>query len=80
MAVAHHQAAQLFLRNSIQHSRIGDLVAVEMQDRQHDAVFGRMHELVGVPTGGQRTGLRLAVADHGCDEQVGVVEGRAVGM
>ena len=33
-----------------------------------------------MPAGGQRAGLRLAVADHAADQQVGVVERRAVGV
>ena len=80
VTVTHHQAAQFVLRDAIQHSRIGDLVAVEMQNGQHHAVFGGVHELVGVPTGGQCAGLGLAVADDRRDEQVGVVERRTVGM
>ncbi len=59
---------------------IGDLVAVQVQHRQHHAVLGRMHELVGVPAGRQRSGLGFAVTDDGDHEQVGVVEGRPVGV
>ncbi len=33
-----------------------------------------------MPAGGQRAGLRFAVADDAGDDQVWVVEGRAVGM
>ena len=33
-----------------------------------------------MPAGGQRPRLGLAVADHAADEQVGVVERRAVGV
>ena len=51
-----------------------------MQDRQHRAVGARVEELVRVPAGGERPGLGLAVADDAGDEQVGVVEGGAVGV
>ena len=44
------------------------------------AVADRVEELVAVPAGGQRPGLGLAVADDAGDDQVGVVEGRAVGV
>jgi hypothetical protein len=54
--------------------RIGDLVAVEVEDRQHGAVADRIDELVGMPGGGERPGLRLAVADHARDDELGVVE------
>src|SRR5271168_5290276 len=46
-----------------------------MQHRQYGSVAHRVEELVGVPAGGQRSRLRLSVADrHGYD-QVGIVEG-----
>src|SRR5712664_2235100 len=43
-----------------------------------DTPAGLIEEVVGVPGGGQRPGLRLAVADDAGDEQLGVVEGGAV--
>ena len=64
VAVALHQRAQLVLRDAGQDGGVGDLVAVEVQDRQHGAVARRVEELVGVPAGGQRAGLGLAVADR----------------
>ncbi|MGY4458208.1 hypothetical protein ACVWYI_002168 [Bradyrhizobium sp. LB13.1] len=51
-----------------------------MQDRQHRAVMGGIEELVGVPGRRERAGLGLAVANDTGDDQVGIVEGRAVGM
>ena len=80
VAVADEQRAQLVVRDAREHGRVGDLVAVEVQDRQHRAVARRVDELVGVPARRQRPGLGLAVADDAADEQVGVVEGRSVGV
>jgi hypothetical protein len=60
--------------------RVADLVAVQMQDRQHGAVGDRIEELVGLPGGRQRAGFRLAVADDAGDDQVGIVERGAEGM
>ena len=62
------------------HGRVGDLVAVEVEDRQHRAVAGGVEELVAVPAGSQGTGLRLAIADDARDDQIRVVERRAVGV
>ena len=45
-----------------------------MQDRQHRAVCGRIEKLVRVPRRGQRSGLRLAIADDAGDDEIGVVE------
>ncbi len=70
-----------FLRfDARENGRVGNLVAVEMQDRQHRAVAGRVQELVGMPGGGQRPGFRLAVADDAGDDQIGIVEHRPEGM
>ncbi len=80
VAVAAQEVVQLGLGETGEHRRIGDLVAVEVQDRQHGAVVHRVEELVGVPGRRQRPGLRLAVADHAGDHQVRVVEGGAVGV
>ncbi len=77
VAVAAQQRAQLLLRDPREHGRRGDLVAVEVQDRQHRAVASRIEELVRVPARGERTGFGLAVADDAADEQIRVVERRA---
>ena len=80
VTVAAHQGVEFVGRDTGQHGRVGDLVAVEVQDRQHRAVTGGVEELIGMPAGGQRPGLGLAVPDDGGDHQVGVVEGRAEGV
>ncbi len=76
-AVAAHQHVELVVRYAGEHRRPGDLVAVQVQDRQHRAVACGVEELVGVPARRQRPGLGLAVADDAGDQQVGVVEGGA---
>ena len=80
VAVAAQQMVELLVRNAREHGRIGDLVAVEMQDRQHRAVAHGIEELVRMPARRQRPGLGLAVADDAGDDQVGIVERRAVGV
>ena len=77
IAVASHQLLELFAADAGQHGRVGDLVAVQVEDRQHGPVVDGVEKLVAVPARGQRAGLGLAVADDGGDDQVGVVEGRA---
>ncbi len=80
--VAHalEELLQLVLRDAGEEAGVGDLVAVEVEDRQHAAVAGRVEELVAVPAGGERPRLRLAVADDAGDDQVGIVERRPVGV
>src|SRR5262249_30807262 len=72
------QVGQLVVADPCQHRRVGDLVPVEVQDRQYRAVPGRVEKLVGVPRGSQRAGLGFAVADYAGDYQVRVVERGAV--
>src|SRR5438105_800828 len=69
---------ELIMRDSRQDRGIGDLVAVQVQDRQDRAVGGWIEKLVGVPGRGQRTGFSLAIADDAGDQQVRVVERGAI--
>ncbi len=80
--VAHalEELLQFVLRDAGEEAGVGDLVAVEMEDREHAAVSGRIEELVAVPAGGERSGLRLAVADDAGDDQVRVVERCPIGV
>lgn len=52
------------------HRRAGNLIAIEMQDRQHGAVAGRIDEVDAFPAAGQRPGLCLTVADNRGDEKI----------
>ena len=74
VAVAAQELLQLLAADPGQDGRVGDLVAVQVEDRQHGAVVRRVEELVAVPARGQRAGLGLAVADDAGDDQIGVVE------
>ncbi len=73
-AAAAEELVQLLGLDAGQHGRVADLVAIEVQDRQHGAVGDRIEKLVGLPGGRQRAGLRLAVADDTGDDQPRVVE------
>src|ERR1017187_8911064 len=60
--------------NAGQDSRVADLVAVEVQNRQHSSVGNWVEELVGLPCGGQGTRFRFSVADDAGDDEFGIVE------
>ena len=79
-AVAAEQLVELLVGDACEHRRVGDLVAVQVQDRQHHAVADRVEELVGMPCGGQWAGLGFAVADDAGDDQVRIVERGPEGM
>jgi Pyruvate/2-oxoacid:ferredoxin oxidoreductase gamma subunit len=77
---AEEEAFQVVAGDTRQDRRVGDLVAVEVEDRQDDAVGDGVQELVRVPGGGQRSGFRLAIADDTGGDEAGVVEDGAVGV
>ncbi len=80
VAVPDEQRLELLVADAREDGRVGDLVAVEVEDRQHRAVAERIDELVRVPGGRERAGLGLSVADHAGHDEIGVVEAGAIGM
>ena len=80
IAITGEQLCQLGIGHARQHRRICDFVTVQMQDGKHRAVARRIQELVRVPARGQRPGFRFAVAHDAADQQVRIVENRAVGV
>jgi hypothetical protein len=76
-SVALEQVAQLLVRDAGEQRGVVDLVAVEMQDRQHGAVADRIQELVGMPRRREGSCLRFTVPHHHRDEEIGVIEGRS---
>ena len=80
IAHALKELGELFVGHAGKDGGIGNLVAVEVQDRQDDTVGCRVHELVGLPGSRKRTGLGLAVAHHGHGQQARVVHDGAVGV
>src|SRR5271170_1803908 len=79
-AIAAHEVLQFFMRNARQQSWIVDLVTIQMEDGQYCAIPNRVQKFADVPGGRQWAGLRFAVTDDGCDNQVGIVECRAAGV
>ncbi len=80
IAHALEELGELGVGDAGQDRGVGDLVAVEVQDRQHDTVGLGVHELVGLPRSGERAGLGLAVAHHGHGQQGRVVHDGAVSV
>ena len=79
-AVAAQQAHDVVVAHATQHGGPADLVAVQMEDRQHRAVPRRVQEVDAGPAPGERAGLGLAVADHRGHDQLRVVERGAEGV
>jgi hypothetical protein len=76
-AVPAQQLIELLARDPREHAGVGDLVAVQVQDRQHGAVGDGVEELIRVPRRRERSGFGLAVADDAGHREIGVVEDRA---
>src|SRR5581483_2184127 len=74
--VAHtfEELLQFVPGNTGEEAGVGNLVPVQVKDRENATVPGWIEELVAMPAGGQRPGLGLAVADDAGDDEVGVVE------
>jgi hypothetical protein len=54
---------------------VADLIAIEMQDRQHRAVGDGAQKLVGLPSGREWPGFGLTVTDDAGNNQIGIVKG-----
>ena len=80
VAEANKQTFELSVRDSREHGWVGDLVTVQVQDRQHGTVRCGIQKLVRVPGGRERSGLGFAVADYARNDEAGIVESRTVGM
>ena len=80
VAVAAQQFRQFLAADARQDGRIGDLEAVEMKDRKHRAIARGIEKFVGVPAGSQSAGFGFAIADDASDDQVRIVESRAIGV
>ena len=72
-AAAPEEALHFLMAHAGEDGGVGDLEAVQVQDRQHGAVGNGVHELVAVPGGSQRASLGLAVTHHAGGDQAGVI-------
>jgi hypothetical protein len=79
-ATAEQKLLQLLGLDARQDGGVGDLIAIEVQYRQHHPIGGWIEELIGVPGRGERPGFRLAIADHAGDDEIGIVEHRTERM
>src|SRR3974390_86867 len=61
------------MRDARENGGIVNLIAVELQDRQHRAVPDRVEELVGMPCRSQRAGFGFPITNHYGDQEVGIV-------
>src|SRR5580693_20992 len=51
-----------------------------MKDRQNGAIARGIEEFVGMPTRGERAGFGFAIADDTGDDQIRIVERRAISV
>jgi hypothetical protein len=77
VAMALEEAADRRVGGAAEHGWTGDLVAVQVKDRQHRAIARGIEELDALPRALERAGLRLAIADDRHRDQRRIVEHRA---
>src|SRR5579859_489985 len=65
---------------STEHRGSRNLVAIQMQDRQHRAIVKGVQKLDTFPGTFERSRLRLPIADHRDGNEVGIIEDRAKSM
>src|SRR5271155_4220823 len=79
-SAASQKLLQLLMLDTSQYGRVTDLVAIEVQNRQHGPIGTWVQELVGLPRGSQRTRFCLTIADDAGDDQTWIVERSPEGM
>src|SRR6185436_9858322 len=77
VTVAAEQLVEFLVADARQHARVGNLVTVEMQNRQHRTIRRRAEKLVRMPARREWAGLRLTITDDCGDDEIGIVVGRA---
>src|SRR5439155_1019103 len=80
VAVAEEQRLQFLVTYTSQKSWVIDLVAVQMQDREHRSIGDRIEKFVTMPARGERAGFSLAVTHHYQSDKVGVVVNGSVSV
>ena len=78
IAVATKQGIELGVRNAAQNGRVGDLVAVQVEDWQDRAVGSWVQKLVRMPGGRQGARFGFAITHDAGNQQVRVIERGAI--
>src|SRR6266581_5097739 len=65
VSIAGKKAGQLLVGEATKHSRIRDLVAIQVKNGKHRSIARRIEKLVRMPARGEWTRLRLAVTNQG---------------
>jgi hypothetical protein len=79
-AVPSEQLIQFASGDAREHGGIGNLVAVQMEDRQDHAVGDGIEKLVRMPRRRERAGFRFSVANDTGRNEVGVIQYSTEGM
>ena len=80
IAITAEQLIQLLVADTGENAGIGDLIAIQMENRQNCAVARRIQELIGMPARRQRSSLRLAIADNAGHDQIRIIESGSIGV
>ncbi len=68
------QLFQLVPPDPREHRRIGDLVTVQMQDREHRPIVHRMQKFIRMPRCRQRSCLRFPITHNTGDNKIGIIQ------
>ena len=79
-AAAPQELLQFLMLDAGEHGRVADLVAIEVQDRQHGSIGNRVEKLVGLPCGRERARFRFTITNNAGDDQIGIIKRGSEGM
>jgi hypothetical protein len=80
VAIAQHQALELFVINSCEHCWAGDFVPIQMKDGENRTVTRRVKKLGAMPGCGQWACFGFSITDHTGNDEIRPVEGSAERM
>src|SRR5581483_7375933 len=80
VSVSNEEAFQFLMADTRKYSRVGNLVSIQVQYRQHRAIGYRVEKFVGMPGRSQGTGFGLSIPHRACDDEVGIIKGGSIRM
>jgi hypothetical protein len=80
ITVSFEELLDILISVPAQHGGPGNLVAIQVEDRQHDAVVDRVQKLDALPRAFERSRLRLAITDYCDGDEVRIIEYGAKGV
>ena len=73
ITVPSEKVVEFLMADASQDAWVGDLITIQMEDRQYRAISGGVEKFIGVPACRKRACFRFAVPNHCGHNQVGII-------